>query len=105
MGSLTDADRSRIEEELQRVRSDLSRVRRTTSTPTVASETAPTPITTQTPAPQPEAKPKPARAPKRKEEVPAEGAQAAAMMSSIRGLLPDVAGQLAAQMKKEGGKS
>ena len=91
----------RIEEELQRVRSDLSRARKTTSTPIAASEAAPTPA----PEPQAEAKPKPARTPKRKADVPAEDTQAAAMMSSIRGLLPDIAGQLAAQMKKEGGKS
>jgi hypothetical protein len=103
----------RIEAELRRVRSDLNRAERA---PRLATE-APVAPTRETAAKhaapaQREAAP-PAKQPvveaprvvKKRRKAASEDAQAAAMLASIRGLLPEVAGQLAAQMKKEGGQS
>mgnify|MGYP000355450691 CR=1 FL=1 len=86
------AEAERIEQELKRVRSDLRQASRTATS------------TADTPAPAPVAAEKP-RAPRHRSNSASDNAQAAAMLSSIRGLLPDVATQLAAQIKKESGKS
>ena len=100
----------RIEAELRRVRSELNRAARTPRLVTEA-PAVPTRETAAKPAVQgsrESAPPPPVEAPraaKKRRKAASEDAQAAAMLASIRGLLPEVAGQLAAQMKKEGGQS
>lgn len=107
----------RIEEELRRVRAELGRVGRgaraldDSSISTSAISTSPTSAPSET-----DSGPASAKAPRRARKAsaasstpetvgPGADPQAAAMLASIRGLLPEVAGQLAAQMKKEGGRS
>lgn len=93
----------RIEEELRRVRAELGRANRTTR-----SIDEPAVVAAASPEQEPKAE-KRRRAKQTRTPAPPSGStedpQAAAMLASLRGLLPDVAGQLAAQMKKEGGRS
>lgn len=95
-----------IEGELRRVRADLGRVSRGLRTSNDATSAPPADEAPMQEAAKPRRTKKTSAASRTPETAgPDADPQAAAMLASIRGLLPEVAGQLAAQMKKEGGQS
>lgn len=84
----------RVEAEIRRLRAELNRSPRAAAEPMPKSEPAANPAPA---APGPRREPKPRKA----APAPSADAQGAAMLSAIQGLLPSLAGQLSAEMKKE----
>lgn len=82
----------RLEAEMGRLYTELQRTQRAKKDVTVQKEPTPRPAKRRTEKPRTAA------------TAPAADAQNAAMLRAIQGMLPDVAGQIAAQLAKEGGK-
>lgn len=88
----------RLEAEMRRLRTELQRTPRTPRTP-AKEPSPPPPVAAESPkAPSKRRAEKP-RVPA---AAPAPDAQNAAMLRAIQGMLPEVAGQIAAQLAKEG---
>ncbi|MFO0576122.1 MAG: hypothetical protein U1A78_19135 [Polyangia bacterium] len=112
------AEAQRIEAELQRTRGELGRAARmeravehvpalppVVSPPSPPVERGPRPPQAQN-GPSPKRRGRPPRTAASGKDAASDGAANEAMLSAIRGLLPDVAAQMAAQMAKdEGGKT